>query len=128
MTRPIQHLSIVHARPLPSSAPRLSATPFPYDHSGMDVDGKVALITGGSNGIGEGVARHLAGQGAQVVIADIDVARGKAVADELDGRLRPDRRHRSGGERAAVAAAVEAFGGASHRAPECGRHVVVRHG
>ena len=53
----------------------------------FDVDGKVALITGGSNGIGEGVARHLAGRGARVVIADIDVARGKAVADEIDGRF-----------------------------------------
>ena len=52
----------------------------------LDVDGKVALITGGSNGIGEGVARHLAGRGARVVIADLDVARGKAVAEELGGR------------------------------------------
>src|SRR6202035_150775 len=53
----------------------------------MDVDGKVALITGGSNGIGEGVARHLAGRGAHVVIADIDVARGGELAAELGGRF-----------------------------------------
>ena len=49
----------------------------------LTLDGKVALITGGSNGIGEGVARHLAGRGAQVVLADIDETRGKAVADEI---------------------------------------------
>ena len=50
-----------------------------------DLDGKVALITGGSNGIGEAVARHLSGRGAKVVLADIDDARGKALADELEG-------------------------------------------
>src|SRR6202035_5044805 len=38
----------------------------------LDVDGKVALITGGSNGIGEGVARHLAARGAHVVIAHLN--------------------------------------------------------
>ena len=82
MTRPIQHLSVVHAQPLPSPLRRLSRAGSPtIGCMAFDVDGKVALITGGSNGIGEGVARHLAGRGAHVVIADIDVARGQAVAD-----------------------------------------------
>jgi NAD(P)-dependent dehydrogenase (short-subunit alcohol dehydrogenase family) len=48
----------------------------------MDVEGKVALVTGGSNGIGEGVARHLAGRGAHVVIADIDDSRGQDLAKD----------------------------------------------
>ena len=44
----------------------------------MDLNGKVALITGASNGIGEGVARHLAGRGVHVVLADIDETRGQS--------------------------------------------------
>jgi NAD(P)-dependent dehydrogenase (short-subunit alcohol dehydrogenase family) len=51
------------------------------------MDRKVALITGGTNGIGEGVARHLARQGARVVLADIDDSRGTEVARELGGRF-----------------------------------------
>ena len=58
---------------------------LPYDRT-MDMDGKVALITGGSNGIGEEVARFLAGQGAHVVLADLDDSKGAEVADELGGR------------------------------------------
>ena len=67
----------------------LAELTVPYDPGpmAMNLDGKVALITGGSNGIGEGVARHLAGQGAHVVLADIDDARGKALADELGGHF-----------------------------------------
>src|SRR5580698_923933 len=77
----------------------------------FDVDGKVALITGGSNGIGEGVARHLAGRGAHVVIADIDVARGQSVADEIHGRFIQTDVTDPAASTAAVAVAVEAFGG-----------------
>jgi NAD(P)-dependent dehydrogenase (short-subunit alcohol dehydrogenase family) len=38
----------------------------------MDIDGKVAVITGGAAGIGFGLARALAGAGARVVLADIE--------------------------------------------------------
>jgi NAD(P)-dependent dehydrogenase (short-subunit alcohol dehydrogenase family) len=73
--------------------------------------GKIALITGGSNGIGAAVARRLAGLGARIVIADVDVPRGSALADEIDGAfVRCDVRE-PGDSVAAVAAAVDAFGG-----------------
>jgi len=77
----------------------------------LDLDGKVALVTGGSNGIGEGVARDLAGRGAHVVIADIDVARGTTVAEELGGRFVPTDVADPAASTAAVACAVETFGG-----------------
>ena len=77
----------------------------------MDVRDKVALITGGSNGIGEGVARHLAAQGAHVVLADIDDAQGKTVAKELEGLFVHTDVADPAATASAVAAAVESFGG-----------------
>jgi NAD(P)-dependent dehydrogenase (short-subunit alcohol dehydrogenase family) len=77
----------------------------------MDMDGKVALITGGSNGIGEGVARHVAAQGARVVLADIDDERGSALADELGGRYIHTDVREDAHSRAAVDLAVQAYGG-----------------
>lgn len=44
---------------------------------------KVAIITGGAKGLGEADARLFVEEGAKVVIADVDVAAGKKLADEL---------------------------------------------
>jgi NAD(P)-dependent dehydrogenase (short-subunit alcohol dehydrogenase family) len=51
----------------------------------MDIQGKVFIVTGGASGLGEGTARMLAANGAQVVIADMQTEKGQAVADELKG-------------------------------------------
>lgn len=45
--------------------------------------GKVAIVTGAGGGIGQGIARALAAEGAAVVIADINPATGEAAAAEL---------------------------------------------
>ena len=51
----------------------------------MDIAGKVFIVTGGASGLGEGTARMLAREGAKVVIADLQVERGEALAQELGG-------------------------------------------
>ncbi|MCV2348891.1 3-hydroxyacyl-CoA dehydrogenase [Paucibacter sp. Y2R2-4] len=51
----------------------------------MEIAGKVFIVTGGASGLGEGTARMLTAQGAKVVIADLQVERGEALAQELGG-------------------------------------------
>jgi NAD(P)-dependent dehydrogenase (short-subunit alcohol dehydrogenase family) len=50
-----------------------------------EFDGKVALVTGGASGIGAATVRAFAARGAGVVIADIAVDAGQALAGELCG-------------------------------------------
>ncbi len=49
----------------------------------LDLSGKVAIVTGGGNGIGKACSRMLAAYGAAVVIADLKVADAQKVADEI---------------------------------------------
>jgi NAD(P)-dependent dehydrogenase (short-subunit alcohol dehydrogenase family) len=52
----------------------------------MEIQGSVALVTGGASGLGEATARRLHAAGAHVVIADRDEARGGKVVGELGAR------------------------------------------
>ncbi len=51
----------------------------------MSFDGKVALVTGSTTGIGEACVRAFAGAGAAVMITGRNAERGKAVLDDIAG-------------------------------------------
>jgi len=53
--------------------------------SGKRLKGKTAIVTGGASGIGEATSRLFVGEGARVLIADIDDAKGGALEAELNG-------------------------------------------
>jgi NAD(P)-dependent dehydrogenase (short-subunit alcohol dehydrogenase family) len=53
-----------------------------------ELTGKVAIVTGGASGLGEGLVRRFSAEGAKVVIGDVDRDGGKALAAELgDGAV-----------------------------------------
>ena len=51
----------------------------------MEIKDRVFIVTGGASGLGEGTARMLAAHGATVVIADMQVEKGEAIAREIKG-------------------------------------------
>jgi len=50
----------------------------------IDLDGKIAIVTGGAMGIGFGIAYRLAEAGANVVIADLNEEIGNTAVKELN--------------------------------------------
>ena len=69
----------------------------------MELDGRVAVVTGAAQGIGEAIARRFAAAGARVVVADLQAEKAEAVGrrDPFEGWRRDGggRRHREPGQR-----------------------------
>ena len=51
----------------------------------MSLQDKVAVVTGGASGFGEGIARRFAADGAHVVIADLNEEAAKTLAQQIGG-------------------------------------------
>lgn len=76
-----------------------------------DLSGRTALVTGGAQGLGEGMARALAAAGAKVAVADLQDDQGAKVAESIGGTfVHLDVTDDSSWE-AGMAAAVDGLGG-----------------
>lgn len=53
----------------------------------MDLNGKVAIVTGASSGIGKAIAERYSWEGAEVVVADVNQEDGEALADEINAKF-----------------------------------------
>jgi NAD(P)-dependent dehydrogenase (short-subunit alcohol dehydrogenase family) len=78
-----------------------------------ELDGKVAIVTGGASGLGRATVELFAAEGAKVVIADVNTEAGNALAQELGDAARFTATDVSDADQvqAMVDTAVEQFGG-----------------
>ena len=67
----------------------MTASTAPTSPISFGLQGRICIVTGGSQGIGEACARRFAREGAVPVIADVAADRGRALADELGGMFVP---------------------------------------
>src|SRR5437762_9991224 len=76
----------------------------------MEIAGSSALITGGASGLGAATARRLIGQGARVVIADMNRTAGLALEQDLGARFVETDVADDASMRQAIDAAIAAYG------------------
>ena len=78
-----------------------------------ELAGKVAIVTGGANGIGRATAELFVNEGAKIIIADVSEAEGEALARQLGpaALFTPTDVSRAEDVRAAIDLAVTHFGG-----------------
>ncbi len=79
----------------------------------MRLEGKIAIVTGGGSGFGEGIAKKFIAEGARVLIADRDPAGGERVAEALGANARSLKVDvsKAADVKAMVDAAQDLFGG-----------------
>lgn len=70
-----------------------------------ELEGKIAIVTGGATGIGKGIVELFVEEGARIVIADINADAGNALAAELGGQA--IFKHANVAEREQVQALIE---------------------
>ena len=90
------------------------------------LDGKVALITGGARGMGKSHVRHFAAEGAKVISGDVLDDLGEAVAAELGPDSCRYLHHDVASDSDwanSVSAAIDTFRPARHPGEQC-RHLV----
>ena len=77
----------------------------------MELNGRVALVTGGGSGMGRAAARRFVAEGMQVCVVDINGDAAKEVADEIGALAFTADVSDSSQIDAAFAACISEFGG-----------------
>jgi 3-oxoacyl-[acyl-carrier protein] reductase len=77
----------------------------------MSLRDRVAVVTGGASGFGEGIVRRFASEGAKVVIADLNHDAARKLAKEIDGFAVHTDISRGAEVKTLAKAALEQFGG-----------------
>ena len=76
----------------------------------MELQDRVAIVTGAAGGIGRAVCKALRTRGGQIIVADYNEKAGKAAAEEVDGLFVAADLSRRNDCRRLVDAALEEFG------------------